>query len=153
MNIKSIKFWKFWTITILIVFALVTGQYYFGLFEFILAYDQTYLSLVNLAIMAIAHLMIGRMHLKGNYAPADHQMVGYLGSVTTSIGLVGTLVGFMLLLWAVFGPGVALDPSNVASMTAAMANMAQGMSTALITSLTGILASIVIQFQIVILEE
>lgn len=149
----NIKFWKYWTVLILIGFALVTGQIYFGLFDFILAYDQTYLSIVNIAILIAAHIMIGQKHLKKRYITDTNDMIRFMGDSAVAIGLTGTLIGFMMVLWSVFGPGVVIDPGNIASMTTAMTNMAQGMSAALITSLTGIITSTLISLQLVILEE
>lgn len=147
------KFWKFWTTAILIVFAVITGQVYFGLFDFILSYDQTYLTFVNLAILGIAHFMLMKQHLKGEYSPESHDMIRFMGESAVGIGLIGTLVGFMIVLWAVFGPGVIIDPTSVSSMTDAMTSMAQGMSAALITSLSGLTTSILISLQLVFLEE
>ena len=68
----NIKFWKYWTILVLVVFAVATGQYYFGLFDFILSYDQTYLTFVNIAIGIIAHIMLAKMHLKRSNTPEEH---------------------------------------------------------------------------------
>lgn len=147
------KFWKFWTIIVLIVFALIIGQYYFGLFNFIMLYDQTYLTFVNFSICGIAHLMLAKMHVKKIYSADDHQMIRYLGESTVTIGLIGTLVGFMIVLWGVFGPGVVLDPTDSVVMTKALTDMAAGMAAALITSLSGIITSTIIGLQLVVLEE
>lgn len=149
----NMKFWKFWTVAVLIIFALVIGQVYFSAFNFILLYDQTYLSFVNLGLLALANILVARFHLKKDYADESHGMVRYLSDATVAVGLTGTLIGFMIVLWSVFGPGVNIDPGNVASMTTAMTKMAQGMSAALITSLTGIVSSLLINLQLAILEE
>jgi hypothetical protein len=149
----NMKFWQFWTVAVLIVFALAIGHFYFGVFHFILAYDQTYLSFVNIGLLALANILIARFHLKKDYADESHGMIRYISDATVAIGLLGTLIGFMLILWAVFGPGVIIDPTNITTMTEAMTKMAQGMSAALITSLTGIASSILINLQLAILEE
>jgi len=149
----NMKFWKFWTILILCAFAVATGQIYFGLFEFILAYDQTYLTFVNMGILALTHLMMLRLHWKGKYLDSDHRMVRYMGETTVAIGLTGTLIGFMIVMWSVFGPGVVIDTTDVAAMTDILVQMSQGMAAALITSLSGIVVSTIINFQLVVLEE
>lgn len=151
--IMHMKFWKFWTVLIFIVFAIFTGYTYFGLFNFILAYDQTYISFMNLAILGVSHLIMLKLHMKKEYAVKSHSMVRYLGDTAVALGLIGTLIGFMIVLWSVFGPGVQLDPTDVASMTEAMTTMAQGMSSALITSLSGLITSTLISLQLVFLEE
>jgi len=149
----DMKFWKFWTILVMIVFALITGQVYFGLFDFILANDKTYLTFANLAILVASHLMMFKYHWQGQYEENRHQMVRYMGETSVAIGLVGTLIGFMIVLWSVFGPGVVLDPTDTTVMTQALTDMAGGMAAALLTSLSGIVTSAIIGFQLVVLEE
>jgi hypothetical protein len=146
----NMKFWKFWTVLVLVVFALVTGHVYFGLFDFILAHDQTYLTFVNLLLLGIAHALLFVMHMRKNYSEENHKMVRYMGETAVAFGLIGTLVGFMLVLFAAFGGGVVVDPTNMMTM---IAQMAQGMSAALTTSLSGIIVSIIISLQLVFLEE
>ena len=97
--------------------------------------------------------MLAKMHLKRSNTPEEHQMIRYMGETTVAIGLVGTLIGFMIVLWSVFGTGVALDPTDTVMMTQALANMAAGMAAALITSLSGIITSTIIGLQLVVLEE
>lgn len=149
----NMKFWKFWTVLVLVVFALSVGQIYFDLFDFILMNDNTYLTLANILLLGIAHVMLFSMHMKKSYTETEHKMIRYMGETAVALGLIGTLIGFMIVLWAVFGGGVVIDPTNAASMTAIIAQMAQGMAAALITSLSGIGASILINLQLVFLEE
>lgn len=146
----NMKFWKFWTVLVLVVFALVTGHAYFGLFDFILAHDQTYLTFVNLLLLGIAHVLLFSMHMKQNYSEEGHRMVRYMGETAVAFGLIGTLIGFMFVLFAAFGSGVAIDTANMLPM---IAQMAQGMSAALTTSLSGIIVSVIISLQLVFLEE
>ena len=46
-----------------------------------------------------------------------------------------------------------IDTSSTESMTRAIGTLAQGMSTALVTSLVGLVASLWIKLQLVIIEE
>lgn len=149
----NMKFWKFWSILILVVFALVTGQVYFGLTEFILAYDQTYITFLNIGILLLSQILLLRLHLKKQYQEFQHKLVRYFGESTVALGLIGTLIGFMLVLWSVFGPGVVIDPGNTVAMTEILIKMSQGMAAALITSLSGIITSTIIGLQLVLLEE
>jgi hypothetical protein len=149
----DMKFWKFWTVLVLIVFSLAIGQIYFGLFEFILLNDNTYITFLNLLILAIAHMQLFAMHHGHQYMEVNHKMIRYMGETAVALGLIGTLIGFMIVLWSVFGGGVVIDPSNTAAMTNIITQMSQGMASALITSLSGIGASIIINLQLVFLEE
>jgi len=63
-----------------------------------------------------------------------------------SLGMIGTVTGFIFMLVATFNN---LDPSNIESMKDAISNMATGMSTALLTTLAGLLGSLAIKLQLV----
>ena len=63
-----------------------------------------------------------------------------------SLGMIGTVTGFIFMLVATFDN---LDPSNIDSMKDAIGNMATGMSTALLTTLAGLLGSLAIKLQLV----
>ena len=148
---NDIKFWKFWTIVILLIAALLIGQTYFGLFDFILANDQTMISFINFSILGLSQMLIGWKYYTKNYN--SNAFIYNLSDTAVTLGLMGTLIGFMFVLWAVFGPGVVLDPTNTVMMTQALAEMAKGMAAALITSLTGLSTMLIINFQLVILEK
>jgi len=63
-----------------------------------------------------------------------------------SLGMIGTVTGFIFMLVATFNN---LDPSNIDSMKDAISNMATGMSTALLTTLAGLLGSLAVKLQLV----
>ena len=64
--------------------------------------------------------------------------------------MVGTLFGFLLVLYSTFD---GIDVSDTESMKKAIETLANGMGTALLTSLVGLVSSIVIKLQLVILED
>ena len=64
--------------------------------------------------------------------------------------MVGTVTGFMLMLGSSF---TNIDPSNVDSMKQVITEMAAGMSTALLTTLCGLIASLFVKVQIVMQEN
>ena len=73
----------------------------------------------------------------------------FASDAVLSLGMVGTLFGFLVVLGQSFGD---IDTSSVASMTTAISKLASGMSTALVTSLVGLIASLWLKLQLVILE-
>ena len=100
----KMKFWKFWTIAVLVVFALSTGQIYFGLFDFIIANDQTYITLVNIAIWALAQFMLLKIYWKQRKRPsaiADTEMLHYM-SRTYLLPSIATPFSLPLLLMDAF---------------------------------------------------
>ena len=63
--------------------------------------------------------------------------------------MVGTVTGFLLMLGTAFKD---LDVTNVVSLQDALINMAIGMSTALYTTLTGLVCSLIIKVQLINFE-
>lgn len=74
----------------------------------------------------------------------------FMSDAVLSLGMVGTLFGFLLVLGSTF---TEIDTSSTESMTNAIAILASGMSTALVTSLVGLIASLWLKTQLVISEE
>ena len=64
------------------------------------------------------------------------------------LGLLGTIVGFILML----GPVVGLNNGDETSTRAAMAMMSEGMSVAMYTTLAGLVGSILLRAQYFMLE-
>lgn len=118
----------------------------FGIYEFILEADITYLSFVVFAMWIAGTVQIAHtINIDGNYdAP------WFISEACLSVGMIGTLIGFMIMLGSSFEN---VDPSNIDSMKNVITSMAQGMSTALVTTLSGLVASLALKVQIVILEH
>ena len=74
----------------------------------------------------------------------------FASDAVLSIGMVGTLFGFLMVLGQSF---TDIDTSSVESMTDAIGILATGMSTALVTSLVGLIASLWLKLQLVILGD
>lgn len=68
------------------------------------------------------------------------------------LGMVGTLIGFMLMLTG--GAGIAgFNLESVTDTQRALGTMAVAMSTAVVTTLVGLITSTVLKFQLVNLES
>ena len=67
-----------------------------------------------------------------------------------TIGMIGTVIGFILMLGTSLNN---LDPGDVELMKTAISNMAVGMSTALLTTLTGLIGTLLLRVQLVITDE
>ena len=114
--------------------------------------DQTKLSFLIISIWACTTVWLGWLHkIKDKSAVQNNVKIGwYLAETCLAIGMVGTVAGFLLMLGSAFGN---IDVSNTASLQQALANMAIGMSTALYTTLVGLVSSIFLKSQLVNLEH
>ena len=70
----------------------------------------------------------------------------FIAETCLAIGMVGTVTGFLYMLGTAFEN---IDVSNSQTLQDALSNMAIGMSTALYTTLTGLISSIIIKIQLV----
>lgn len=139
--------WKWWFVFNVGVLALAVGQFQFDLMNLLYGADSTYLSFLILAIAVGTSVALGvvRKTVRGS----DNNMFWFLSDAVLSIGMVGTLFGFLLVLGSAF---TDVDTTSTESMTAAIAVLAAGMSTALTTSLVGLVSSLWLKLQLVILE-
>lgn len=119
----------------------------FGAVEFLLNSDQTYLSFVTTTMWVIGTITIGYMAWKKE---KDFDTPWFIAESCISVGMIGTLIGFMLMLSSSLGN---VDPSNIESMKAVIGDMAKGMSTALVTTLSGLIFSLFLKIQITIQEH
>ena len=142
-----IKFWKIWTIFVLMIVAGLFGIH-MNAHLFILENDFTYISFINLAILTLFTISV--LYKSTQVIKEASDTMWFLSDVVLSIGMVGTLLGFLMVLYSTFQ---GLDVSNTDSMRVAIETLASGMGTALLTSLVGLSSSIIMKYQLVILES
>jgi len=141
------SFWKLWTITVLMFVGFAFGIYQ-GTHLFLLENDFTYITFLNLAILVSFTFIV----LYKSYQPIKEasDSLWFASDVVLSLGMVGTLLGFLVVLYSTFQ---GLDVENTESMKTAIETLATGMGTALLTSLVGLSSSIIMKYQLVILES
>ncbi len=120
---------------------------YFGAIQFLFDNDVTKLSFVIILLWILATLIIGYRCYTNNI---NFDLPWFIAESCMTIGMVGTVTGFMLMLGSSF---TNIDPSNVDSMKQVITEMAAGMSTALLTTLCGLIASLFVKVQIVMQEN
>jgi uncharacterized membrane protein YuzA (DUF378 family) len=133
--------WQWWFVVNVGLLALVVGHIKYDLFQLLLDADSTYLTFV---IIGISLVTSASMFFKTD------DVHWFASDAVLSIGMVGTLFGFLLVLGQSLGD---IDTSSVESMSEAISTLASGMSTALVTSLVGLIASLWLKLQLVILES
>ena len=151
MEIKKQSFFT-WYLLLCIQVLIISIAMFFDLHNLIWENDKTKISFLILTIWAIASVYIGWVHRDNNKDNINNNAkIGwYLAETCLALGLLGTVAGFLLMLGTAFGN---IDITNTKSLQEALANMALGMSTALYTTLVGIVSSIFLKSQLVNLEH
>ena len=78
-----------------------------------------------------------------------NQLGSFASDSLMKLGLLGTIIGFILML----APIAGLDAADPASMKTSMGLMSDGMAVAMYTTLTGLIGSILLQTQYYMLDE
>ena len=142
---------KWWVQFISIVFASVIA-WQLGWWHALYDADLTKISLVILTIFLFTTLTTGYMSSKPDDRKARHlgNYVWFGSEAMITLGMIGTVAGFLLMLGSAFAD---LDVKNISNVQSAIADMAVGMSTALSTTLMGLICSVLTKAQMVILEN
>ena len=138
--------------------ALATVAYHFGFFNHLYREDTTRIGFFILGILLLTTLWVGKKtySLKKNWAGAaeavDEFSSGwFIAESCLVLGLIGTVTGFILMLGTAF---TELDVTNITSVSRCISGkMSLGMSTALYTTLVGLISSLAIKIQLVTIER
>jgi hypothetical protein len=79
---------------------------------------------------------------------APNRLGGLAADTAMKLGLLGTIIGFILML----GPVAGLDADDDAALKTAMSTMSAGMAVAMVSTLAGLLGALLIKAQYLIVE-
>ena len=142
---------KWWLVFCLTLLGLCTCVY-FNIHKDLYAADVTRLSFLIISIFTCTSIWIGIKTYKVGIQQDYNQKsdVGwFISESCLALGMVGTVTGFLIMLGTAFAN---VDVTNAATLQQALADMATGMSTALWTTLVGVVCSLIIKVQLVNLE-
>ena len=143
---------KWWIQTAIIVFsAFMVHQY--GWWEFLYNADMTKISFVIIGVFLISSLSIGFISLKSTNWDHIDRLTNYVwfgSEIMVTLGMIGTVAGFLIMLNTAF---TGLDVNDIKNVQEAISDMAIGMSTALVTTLVGLVCSTIIKIQMIIYEN
>tara|TARA_R110000737_G_scaffold233175_1_gene246470 strand:+ start:2422 stop:2871 length:450 start_codon:yes stop_codon:yes gene_type:complete len=143
---------KWWIQTAIIVFsAFMINQY--GWWEFLYNADMTKISFVIIGVFLISSLSIGFISLKSTNWDHIDRLTTYVwfgSEIMVTLGMIGTVAGFLIMLNTAF---TGLDVNDIKNVQEAISDMAIGMSTALVTTLVGLVCSTIIKIQMIIYEN
>ena len=127
--------------------ALGTIAYHFNFFHHLYREDITRIGFFILGILILTTLWLG----KKIYSQSKDFSAGwFIAESCLVLGLIGTVTGFILMLGTAF---TELDVTNIVSVQNALVKMSLGMSTALYTTLVGLISSLAIKIQLVTIER
>ena len=142
---KLLKWWLIFCLTLLGFGTL----YYFNMHSQLYYADVTKLSFLIIIIFMFTSVWIGRKtyDLESTSVIDDKIDVGwFIAESCLALGMVGTVTGFLYMLGTAFEN---IDITDATTLQDALASMAKGMSTALYTTLTGLIASLINKVQLV----
>jgi hypothetical protein len=132
--------------------AVVAGL--FGFYPYLYAADVSKLGFITLALFFLSSLWVGQMSYRsrdGNQDFSRHLQFGWwVAELFMGLGMIGTLVGFLVMLQALFSSGINIEDPTAARTL--LSRLAYGLSTSALTTLVGLIASQVFKLQLVNLE-
>ena len=123
---------------------------YFNLHQDLYDGDQTKLSFLILAIFILTSGWVGWCTKKSEFQIQNIDVGWFVAEACLALGMIGTVTGFLLMLSGAFAD---IDLANTSTIQTALTKMALGMSTALYTTLVGLICSLTLKIQLVNVEN
>lgn len=145
-------FWKWWTSIVILVLSLGFIQYNIDILGFIYENDPTKITMLIASIFLLSSLRVGIESWKRQFSYGNQDelgMIWFISDAVMSIGMIGTLVGFIIVLTTTF---TEIDTTSAQAMKEVISKLAQGMGIALLTTLTGLVTSVILKLQLVMLD-
>ena len=132
----------------------ITGMFwmwYFNVFTWIAAIDPTFITFIILALYMLLFFYIGWVVKKDSYKLEDELEPVWFGSEQLlGLGMLGTVIGFMLMLSTQF---IGVTIADTQSVLKLIQTMSVSMGTALVTTAAGLIASMVLKFKLVLFTK
>ncbi len=123
---------------------------YFNLHIDLYHADQTKISFLILSVFTMTSLWIGWKTKLTENTKQDVSVGWFTAEACLALGMIGTVTGFLLMLSGAFAD---IDLSNTSTIQNSLTKMALGMSTALYTTLVGLICSLTLKIQLVNVEN
>ena len=123
---------------------------YFNLHIDLYHADQTKISFLILSVIVLTSFWIGWKTKLTKETVQDISIGWFVAEACLALGMIGTVTGFLLMLSGAFAD---IDLSNTSTIQSSLTKMALGMSTALYTTLIGLICSLALKIQLVNVED
>lgn len=138
---------KWVTLTCLIVLGLYAAELH-GLVSKVLSMDSTGITYSILVLFVLSHFAVVKVCHK--YTEGGELQLWFLAESMIALGMIGTVVGFTMLFGEAFQQ---INIEDTATVMAAIGDIATGMGTALITTLVGLICSLILKGELVFIVE
>ena len=110
--------------------------------------DLTYITFLITVIAGLTTLSLGyKFKVPVRAAAVDVDIEWFVSDVVLTLGMLGTIIGFMIMLEGTFS---SIEFNDTDSIRQALSSMSQGLFTALNTTLIGLVSSIILKVQLTV---
>jgi len=141
--VKILLWWLIFWLTALFTYLM----YDFGLLIQFYTKDMTMLTYLITALFAATTCSVGYKSYAGH---KDYTIEWFISDVVITLGMIGTIVGFIIMLSGTFDTLKIADANSVRLL---IASMSKGLYTALNTTLAGLISSVIIKAQLVVCDD
>lgn len=142
-----------WYIMFILVTIVNIITYVTGLYDTIWAADVTKLSFVILSLFLLSSLKCGWNIYNLEKSLVLHkreiEFGWFMSETLLAIGMTGTVIGFIIIM----KDFIKLDINDLSTVESMIKNLGAGISTALYTTLFGLISSILLKVQYFLLED
>ena len=128
--------WRWWSLLNIGVVSMALGQYYFSFVDEVISRDQTYITLGMIVVALVCSIST-----LGKTWTGWHEFVTDL---MPRVGLIGTVIGFMISLDST---AIADNLETISDVKSMLLVVLTGMSTALTTTLAGLVLQVWLDLQ------
>lgn len=120
----------------------------FGMYEQIIAIDNTKITILIITVHIIATILAGYATWKRTNVTTE--FLWYTAETQLSLGMIGTLIGFIIMLNAAFGH---IEAASLETIKTSIASIGSGMGIAIRATLLGLISGVLIKAQLINLEK
>jgi hypothetical protein len=132
----------------IVLWIYVTAGWGYDLFSFLVEYDMTRISFGIICLYVIATFWIGGHMIFGKH-PESCDWPIFISENLITVGMLGTLIGLMVAIGSLFG----LDLTNASDAAKGIQQMSTGVSIAMITTLVGVITSLLLKMQLLLWDK
>tara|TARA_Y100000034_G_C6901855_1_gene417318 strand:- start:130 stop:591 length:462 start_codon:yes stop_codon:yes gene_type:complete len=147
----KIPFWRWWLFMCFLITAMATAVH-LNVHQMFLENDNTFISVGIFSLFCITSLFVGWRTYKLSYKEEymDTKILWYITELLVTLGLIGTVIGFIIMTVGTFQN---LDITDIEEIKNSLTFIAGGMGTALFTTLSGFICSVLLSIQLLNLDN